>query len=89
MSDISTLLIPPTTAFRVRRVIQQALDTATVREAAGEGRGFLRALCPALPATVVAQAVEDILADLDPFLPDLLDCEPDARKPPGQMSLGF
>lgn len=84
-------LLDPVSAHRVENVLAQALRGGrTVREAKGEARGCLKAISPALPQMHVAKAIDELLAELDPLLGDLIHCEPDARaEPSGQMRLGL
>ncbi|ONG56043.1 hypothetical protein BKE38_06850 [Pseudoroseomonas deserti] len=93
---IRTTLIDPVAAVRVRSVINQALRAgSTIRDARSEGRGYLRALCPSLPRQQVSEAVDCILAELDPMFGDLMLCEADRHAPPppaasvAQLSLGL
>jgi hypothetical protein len=91
MNDTPPPLLDPVTAHRVRHMLAQSLrGGCTVREGMWEARGYLKAVSPALPQTHVAEAVEELLAELDPLLGDLIHCEPDARaEPPGQLRLGL
>ncbi|KAA2211320.1 hypothetical protein [Teichococcus oryzae] len=89
--NLNPRLLDPVTEHRVRQTLQLALrEGCTVREAKGEARGYLRALSPAMPQAHIVEAVDGILAEIDPMLNDLADCEPDGRRtPPGQLNLGL
>lgn len=91
MIDQPPPLLDAVSAHRVKNVLAQALrGGCTVREAKGEARGYLKAISPALPQTHVAEAINELLAELDPLLDDLIHCEPDARvEAPGQLRLGI
>ena len=80
-----TPLLDPVTAQRVKHVLTQALrNGCLVREAKGEARGYLKAIRPALPQLHVAKAIDELLAEPDPLLGDLIHCEMDAHaQPPG------
>lgn len=91
MIDQPPPLLDAVSAHRVKNVLAQALrGGCTVREAKGEARGYLKAISPALPQTHVAEAINELLAELDPLLDDLIHCEPDARvEAPEQLRLGI
>lgn len=91
MTDVTTSILDPVSAHRVRSVLAQALRSGClVREAKGEARGYLKAISPALPHATVAGVIDSLLAELDPLLGDLIHCEMDAHAEPlGQLRLGL
>ena len=91
MPDETPPLVDPVTAHRLRRALAQALrNGCTLREAKGEGRGYLKAISPALPQSHVAEVIDGLLAELDPVLGDMAHGGADARaEPPEQLRLGF
>jgi hypothetical protein len=84
-------LLDPVSAHRVKGILAQALrNGCLVREAKGEARVYLKAISPALPRAHVAEAIDELLAELDPPLGDLIHCEMKANaEPSGQLRLGI